>query len=269
MTSSSIHQKQLFIGQLPDDVTEEQIIEMLSEFGRITKLKLHRDPVTRQTQKCCFVTFNETQSAEDAQRALHNVKLLPGMRYPLQVKFANSAANLNQRKLFIGQISKHLDETGLRKLFSCFGEIEECSVIRERVTENSKGYAFLTFVDKNAANSAINAMHLSRIMEGCSSPIVVKRADSKSMKMLKKLETQVKTTQCNNTPVNNHGWPLIKAEPTSLVTSSHVIWPYKMADTGVSFLYPASRTVHSTLCYLPSVIPVTFTDSFIPNQWTV
>jgi hypothetical protein len=43
---------------------------------------------------------------------------------------------------------------------------------------NFSGCAFVTFGSRNVAAVAIKAMHHSQTMEGCSSPLVVKFADT-------------------------------------------------------------------------------------------
>jgi len=84
-------------------------------------------------------------------------------------------------------VSKRLNEDGIKKIFSVFGSIEDCTVLRD---ENgiSKGCGFVTFTSRNVAAAAIKAMHHSQTMDGCSSPLVVKFADTQKEKESKKLQ---------------------------------------------------------------------------------
>ena len=50
------------------------------------------------------------------------------------------------------------------------------------------GCAFVTFSTRQHASTAIGAMHQSRTMEGCSSPMVVKFADTQKDKEQKKVQ---------------------------------------------------------------------------------
>lgn len=52
----------------------------------------------------------------------------------------------------------------------------------------STGCAFVTFSSRQCAITAIKAMHHSQTMEGCSSPIVVKFADTQKEKEQKKVQ---------------------------------------------------------------------------------
>jgi bruno-like protein len=130
------------------------------------------------------VTFFTRKAALQAQDALHNVKTLNGMHHPIQMKPADSE-NRNERKLFVGMLSKKLCENDVRSLFNGYGTIEECTVLRD-TTGNSKGCAFVTFASKQSALGAIKALHQSQTMEGCSAPLVVKFADTQKEKELKR-----------------------------------------------------------------------------------
>lgn len=93
---------------------------------------------------------------------------------------------LTERKLFVGMLSKKMCENDVRALFNGHGIIEECTVLRDTATGNSKGCAFVTFTSKQSALSAIKSLHQSQTMEGCSAPLVVKFADTQKEKEMKR-----------------------------------------------------------------------------------
>ncbi|XP_037918331.1 CUGBP Elav-like family member 2 isoform X3 [Hermetia illucens] len=177
----------MFVGQVPKSMDEEQLREMFEEFGRVHSINVLRDKGTGVSKGCCFVTFFTRKAALKAQDALHNVKTLVGMHHPIQMKPADSE-NRNERKLFVGMLNKKLNENDVRKLFECHGTIEECTVLRDQ-NGQSKGCAFVTFATKQSAISAIKvALHQSQTMDGCSSPLVVKFADTQKEKEQKKMQ---------------------------------------------------------------------------------
>ncbi|KAJ1519400.1 hypothetical protein ONE63_004692 [Megalurothrips usitatus] len=92
-----------------------------------------------------------------------------------------------ERKLFVGMLSKKCSENDVRQMFGQFGTIEECTVLRD-TNNQSKGCAFVTYTSKQCAVNAIKAMHHSQTMEGCSSPLVVKFADTQKEKDQKRLQ---------------------------------------------------------------------------------
>ncbi|KAM8717333.1 hypothetical protein ACLKA7_004088 [Drosophila subpalustris] len=85
-------------------------------------------------------------------------------------------------------LNKKLNENDVRKLFEVHGAIEECTVLRDQ-NGQSKGCAFVTFATKHAAISAIKVtLSQNKIMEGCTSPLVVKFADTQKEKEQKKIQ---------------------------------------------------------------------------------
>ncbi|XP_076305929.1 CUGBP Elav-like family member 1 isoform X28 [Tachypleus tridentatus] len=170
----------MFVGQIPRSWDENDLKKIFEEFGAVYQINILRDKITHQSRGCCFVTFYTRKAALEAQNALHNIKTLPGMHHPIQMKPADSE-NRNERKLFIGMLSKKCNENDVRIMFSPFGSIEECTVLRD-ANGQSKGCGFVTYGSRQCAINAIKGMNHSQTMEGCSSPLVVKFADTQKEK---------------------------------------------------------------------------------------
>ncbi|XP_059154063.1 CUGBP Elav-like family member 2 isoform X5 [Physella acuta] len=189
----------MFVGQIPRNWDENDLKTMFEEFGPIHSMNILRDKITGQSKGCCFVTFFTRKAALDAQNALHNVKTLPTMHHPIQMKPADSEKKsgaygnnfdhtAEDRKLFVGMLSKKYNENDVRMMFAPFGTIEECTVLRDHTGTTSKGCAFVTFGTRQNAQNAIKSMHHSQTMEGCSSPLVVKFADTQREKEQRKAQ---------------------------------------------------------------------------------
>ncbi|XP_068763433.1 CUGBP Elav-like family member 2 isoform X10 [Struthio camelus] len=194
----------MFVGQIPRSWSEKELKELFEPYGAVYQINVLRDRSQNppQSKGCCFVTFYTRKAALEAQNALHNIKTLPGMHHPIQMKPADSEKSnaVEDRKLFIGMVSKKCNENDIRVMFSPFGQIEECRILRgpdglSRVhssnVESSRGCAFVTFSTRAMAQNAIKAMHQSQTMEGCSSPIVVKFADTQKDKEQRRLQQQL------------------------------------------------------------------------------
>jgi cold-inducible RNA-binding protein len=63
------------------------------------------------------------------------------------------------RKIFIGNLDFDLKTEDLEKMFSEFGEIEDCIVITDRDTNRSKGFGFVTFKQEEDAKKAIEKIN--------------------------------------------------------------------------------------------------------------
>ncbi|XP_036114357.1 CUGBP Elav-like family member 1 isoform X14 [Molossus molossus] len=130
----------MFVGQVPRTWSEKDLRELFEQYGAVYEINVLRDRSQNppQSKGCCFVTFYTRKAALEAQNALHNMKVLPGVRkllvmhHPIQMKPADSEKNnaVEDRKLFIGMISKKCTENDIRVMFSSFGQIEECRILR-------------------------------------------------------------------------------------------------------------------------------------------
>ncbi|XP_072374828.1 CUGBP Elav-like family member 1 isoform X5 [Scyliorhinus torazame] len=184
----------MFVGQIPRSWSEKELKELFEQYGAVYEINVLRDRSQNppQSKGCCFVTFYTRKAALEAQNALHNMKILPGMHHPIQMKPADSEKNnaVEDRKLFVGMISKKCNENDARVMFSPFGQIEECRILRGP-DGLSRGCAFITFATRSMAQNAIKTMHQSQTMEGCSSPIVVKFADTQRDKEQKRIAQQL------------------------------------------------------------------------------
>ncbi|XP_068715466.1 CUGBP Elav-like family member 3-A isoform X3 [Montipora foliosa] len=180
----------LFIGQVPRTWEDTDLRPYFEPYGQIHELTVLRDRLTRNHKGCAFLTFCSREAALNAQKDLHEKKILPGMQNAMQVKPAESESRSEDRKLFVGMISKKATEDDLRIMFSPFGAIEELTILRDS-DGKSKGCAFLKFPTRMQAQNAIAEMHNSSTMEGCPSPVVVKFADTEKEKLQKKMQQMV------------------------------------------------------------------------------
>uniref|UniRef100_A0A8C3CQG0 RRM domain-containing protein n=1 Tax=Cairina moschata TaxID=8855 RepID=A0A8C3CQG0_CAIMO len=111
----------------------------------------------------------------------------PQMNRPIQVKPADSESRGEDRKLFVGMLSKQQADEDVRKMFEPFGTIDECTVLRGP-DGTSKGCAFVKFQSHAEAQAAIAALHGSRTLPGASSSLVVKFADTEKERGLRRMQ---------------------------------------------------------------------------------
>mgnify|MGYP001190036232 CR=1 FL=1 len=62
---------------------------------------------------------------------------------------------IENRKIYIGNLPANVTEKPLVAYFRTFGHVVDCSVIRDRETGISRGFAFLTFLDDVEADAAV------------------------------------------------------------------------------------------------------------------
>ena len=61
--------------------------------------------------------------------------------------------------IYVGNISRDLDENGLREAFEQFGQVDSVSIIKDKFTGESRGFGFVQMADKESAENAINGLN--------------------------------------------------------------------------------------------------------------
>jgi RNA recognition motif-containing protein len=67
--------------------------------------------------------------------------------------------DVNNSKVYIGNLPYSVTEEKLREICQEFGEIKYAKVIEDHRTHRSKGFAFVEFNSADAAQAAIKALH--------------------------------------------------------------------------------------------------------------
>lgn len=150
----------LYVGNLDHSVTEELICTLFSQMGPVKSCKVIRDS---GSDPYAFVEYHHHTAAATALGAM-NKRLF--FDREMKVNWATSSAG-NQPKtdtsqhhhIFVGDLSPEIETETLREAFAPFGEISNCRIVRDPQTLKSKGYAFVSFVKKSDAESAIQAMN--------------------------------------------------------------------------------------------------------------
>ena len=63
------------------------------------------------------------------------------------------------KKLYVGNLSYSTTEADLSELFGEVGEVVSVSLITDRMTGRSKGFAFVEMAEQSAAQEAINQLN--------------------------------------------------------------------------------------------------------------
>ncbi|XP_065166930.1 cytotoxic granule associated RNA binding protein TIA1 [Atheta coriaria] len=151
--------KTLYVGNLDGTVSEDLLCTLFAQIGPVKGCKIIREP---GNDPYAFVEFANHQSASTALAAMNKRVFLDK---EMKVNWATSPGNQpktdtsNHHHIFVGDLSPEIETDTLREAFAPFGEISNCRIVRDPQTLKSKGYAFVSFVKKAEAETAIQAMN--------------------------------------------------------------------------------------------------------------
>jgi RNA recognition motif-containing protein len=66
--------------------------------------------------------------------------------------------------IYVGNLNYAVTEDELKNLFGEYGTVSSARVIFDRMTQRSKGFAFVDMPDDGEANNAINALNGTEFM---------------------------------------------------------------------------------------------------------
>ncbi|KAK9060351.1 hypothetical protein SSX86_021055 [Deinandra increscens subsp. villosa] len=180
----------VFVKNLSEATTDEDLSKAFSEYGTITSAVVMRD--ADGNSKCFgFVNF---ENAEDAAKAVNG---LNGQKFDEKEWYVGKAQKKNEREqelkqrfeqsmkeavdksqglnLYIKNLDDTVSDESLKELFAPFGAITSCKVMRDP-NGTSKGSGFVSFSTSEEASRALSEMN-SKMIAG--KPLYVALAQRK------------------------------------------------------------------------------------------
>ncbi|XP_055874305.1 cytotoxic granule associated RNA binding protein TIA1-like isoform X4 [Biomphalaria glabrata] len=161
----------LYVGNLSESVSEEFLLALFGQIGSCKCCKIIHEP---GNDPYAFVEFIDGSSAAAALAAL-NKRMVMGKE--MKVNWAASPSTAPKQDtssyhrpdwkngvkehfhVFVGDLSADIEQHQLRDAFAAYGEISDCKIIRDPATMKSRGYGFVSYVNKQDAEAAINQMN--------------------------------------------------------------------------------------------------------------
>ncbi|XP_052228861.1 nucleolysin TIAR-like isoform X6 [Dreissena polymorpha] len=161
-TMPTLHKEMLTVPTVPTVTAMPPVVPAIPPGSFPTNLGwVYCDLVPNQ-DPYCFVEFYDHESAAAALAAM-NKRMCLGRE--MKVNWATSPSNVPKQDtskhfhIFVGDLSPDIETHQLKGAFGVFGEISDCKIIRDPQSLKSKGYGFVSFVNKQDAESAISNMN--------------------------------------------------------------------------------------------------------------
>jgi len=206
----------IYVKNLPLDVTEEELNKMFSKYGTITSAALSVD-ADGKSRGFGFINFESHDEAKAAVDELHDSELRG------QTLFVSRAQKKSERdeelrkqhekakyeqqlkyqgvNLYVKNLDDNLDDEQLQKEFSPFGTITSCKIMRDEKGV-SKGFGFVCYSTPDEATKAISELNGKMVS---SKPLYVALAQRKELRK-QQLEAQaVQRSQLRNQQIAASG----------------------------------------------------------------
>lgn len=170
----------LFVGNLPPRLCFPELEDLFTPFGTLLSAELMTDPTTGRSRGFGFVEMESTEAAQTAMSSL-NGSVLDGQT--LNVREAKPGREMAQprgsaerqssapagmmrpspgpgrgggARLFVGNLPYTARAEELEKLFAEAGKVMSVSLVTDRMTGQSKGFAFIDMSSREEASAAIS-----------------------------------------------------------------------------------------------------------------
>lgn len=147
---------EVFIGKLPREILEDELVPIFSQFGKIYELRLMMD-FSGSNRGYAFVTYTTLADAYRAIRELNNYQIRPG-------RHIGVVKSVDNCRLFVGGIPKTKTKEEIKEELSkrVQGIVEV--ILYKNCYDRSlnRGFAFVEFTSHRAA-----AMARRELVPGC------------------------------------------------------------------------------------------------------
>eukprot|EP00613_Pedinella_sp_CCMP2098_P003047 CAMPEP_0171631572 /NCGR_PEP_ID=MMETSP0990-20121206/23751_1 /TAXON_ID=483369 /ORGANISM="non described non described, Strain CCMP2098" /LENGTH=253 /DNA_ID=CAMNT_0012201251 /DNA_START=45 /DNA_END=806 /DNA_ORIENTATION=- len=172
MSAPAPREPKLFVANLNFNTSDEDLMEMFSEFGTVTEAHHVNDRFDPEKRRGFgFIMFENMESAAAAVEAMNEKEI---MGRNLVVDFAAAKGEVRPkrerapaarraprvddtgRRVYVGNLDYATSDETLNMIFSEFGEVEYCAHLSDRDDPSRKrGFGFVTFGTNEAAEAAV------------------------------------------------------------------------------------------------------------------
>lgn len=192
--------KKIFVGSLPEGISDQMLRAEFSKYGQITDVFLKNG--CENGRNWAFVSFASPEQAQLAKSSCDRVLFFPGCEQPCEVtiarhqgmfgqdsdgyrsnvsiapvqhhqSYANAApAQDGPKKIFVGSLPDSITDAVLRAEFSKFGQIIDV-FLKQGSDQPGRRWAFVTFASSDQAQYAKDATDRILVMPGADKPVEV------------------------------------------------------------------------------------------------
>ncbi|GAM28544.1 hypothetical protein SAMD00019534_117200 [Acytostelium subglobosum LB1] len=150
----------LFVGNLGPEAGKDQLRKMFEKYGEVDRIIIMKNKKNGDSKGYGFIDFRTKLQANAAKSSLGSTTY---NGRTLRVDWADQCTTLesmHSRTIFVDRLPRNFVDPGiLKKLFSPFGKIKDCSVVPNPATGQPRGFAFIDYELMEDAEKAQRTMN--------------------------------------------------------------------------------------------------------------
>lgn len=157
------------MGSISFELKEDTIRASFLPFGPIKSINMSWDPVTQKHKGFAFVEYEIPEGAQLSLEQMNgamlggrNIKVGRPSNMPQAQQVIDEIQEeaKSYNRIYIASIHPDLSEEDIKSVFEAFGPIIYCKLAQGSSLHSHKGYGFIEYSIKNAADEAIASMNL-------------------------------------------------------------------------------------------------------------
>ncbi|GMS95666.1 hypothetical protein PENTCL1PPCAC_17841 [Pristionchus entomophagus] len=150
--------RKIFIGGLSRDTTDDSLKSFYEKFGDAVDCIVMKDAMTKRSRGFGFVTYKSSAMVNTAMdnrpHVIDGKTVDPKRAVPREEGQRGSDGNVSSKRLYVANV-RDLSEDQLREYFSKYGGIEKIDVIIDKITNQPRGFCFITFDDYDPVDKCV------------------------------------------------------------------------------------------------------------------
>jgi len=150
--------RKVFVGSLNYSTTEDSLREHFSKYGELVDCVIMKESKSGKSRGFGFVTYSNSTMVDEMMKSRpHKLdgRELETKRATPREEAGKPGAEMTTKKLFVGAIKEGMTEEHLRDYFSKYGKIDDCIVMKDKETNKSRGFGFVSFDDYDPVDKIV------------------------------------------------------------------------------------------------------------------
>jgi len=150
--------RKVFIGGLSYKTDDDTLKAYFEKFGELVDHVVMKDGQTGRSRGFGFVTYSESFMVDELMKNRPHIidgRQVEPKRATPREDSGKAEVQMTVKKLFIGGLRDNISDDDLKAYFGSFGSVAEAIVMKEKETNKSRGFGFVTFDDYDPVDKII------------------------------------------------------------------------------------------------------------------